>query len=234
MQNKFYLYSFIILFVFICLSCNSETSEPDDTRLGFVFFPLETGLFKIYQVEQIDYRLTGEKDTSKYLLKEAVVDSFRNEMDEYTYILYRFSRNLQENKWNIDSAWTAKRSPRQAITIENNIPFVKLIFPLREGASWDGNSYNTLGVENYTMVNVNKNFNSEFNNFDNTVTIIQKDNEDMIISLDRRKEIYGQNVGLVYKESLALNFCAQVHCIGKGEIESGKSFKMTLIENGKE
>lgn len=234
MQNKIYLYSIILYIIFTCLSCNTETSEPDDTRLGFVFFPLETGLYRVYQVEHTNYRLTGEIDITQYLLKEAVVDSFRNEMNDYTYILYRYTRSLDEPKWEIDSAWTAKRSPRQAIVTENNIPFVKLTFPFREGASWDGNSLNTLGEENYTMVNVNKNFNSDLNNFDNTVTIIQHDNEDTIISLDRRKEIYGQNIGLIYKETLALNYCAQVQCIGQGEIESGTAFKMTLIENGKE
>ncbi|CAN5160659.1 hypothetical protein BH23BAC1_BH23BAC1_27920 [soil metagenome] len=234
MQNKIYLYSIIVLFIFTCLSCNTETSEPDDTRLGFVFFPLETGLYRVYQVEQTDYRLTGEIDISRYLLKEAVVDSFRNEMNEYTYILYRYTRSPEDTKWEIDSAWTAKKSPRQAIVTENNIPFVKLSFPFREGATWNGNSLNTLGVENYTMVNVNKNFTSDLNNFDNTVTIIHKDNEDTIISLDRRKEIYAQHVGLIYKEALALNYCAQVQCIGKGEIESGTSFKMSLLENGRE
>jgi hypothetical protein len=208
-------------------------AEPNDSRLGFTFYPLDAGTFIIYDVEKINYRITGEIDTIKYYLKEAVVDSFLNEENNYTFLLHRSVRT-KGNDWRLDSVWTARKTSYQAITVENNIPFIKLIFPFKEKVSWDGNSLNTLKEEIYTMENVNQPITFNNQTFNNSVTIIQKDNQDSIIFLERRKEIYAHEIGLVYKESAAIKYCSQVQCIGKNIIDSGVLLKQTFLESGKD
>lgn len=208
-------------------------AEPDDTRLGFSFYPLQSGQYNIYEVEKTDYKITGEVEITNYLLKEAVVDSFLNESNTYTYVLHR-SIKVNDSDWKLDSVWSARRTSHQAIVVENNIPFVKLIFPFKESAIWDGNSLNTLEEELYIMENVNQALTLNNQTFDKAVTIIQKDNQDSIIFLERRKEIYAQDAGLIYKESAAIKYCAQVHCIGKYQIDSGTLYKQTILESGKD
>lgn len=234
MQNKIIKLLTLSFIAFYILGCNSETLEPDANRSGLSYFPLSTGLYKTYEVEQINYRVTGVVDTTRYQLKESIVDSFTNVNNNFTYILHRFSKSPDQEQWKLDSVWNARRTPRQAIVVENNIPFVKLIFPLKEMAEWDGNSSNALEEEAYTMVEVNKPFRWRELDYDQSTTVIQKDNQDSIIFLDQRKEVYAQDLGLIFKESVALKFCSQVQCIGKGEIESGTIYRQYIIENGKE
>lgn len=234
MQNKIINLFTLSFIAFYILGCNSETLEPDAERSGLSYFPLSIGLYKTYEIEQINYKVTGEVDTTRYQLKESVVDSFKNVNNNFTYILHRFSKYPDQEQWKLDSVWNARRTPRQAIVIENNIPFVKLIFPLKEMAEWDGNSSNALEEEAYTMIEVNKPFQWRELNYDQSTTVIQKDNQDSIIFLDQRKEVYAQDLGLIFKESVALKFCSQVQCIGKGEIESGTIYRQFIIDNGKE
>ncbi len=233
MRNKILLGFIFSLLAYLSISCNTDMAEPNDSRLGFTFYPLDAGTFIIYDVEKINYRITGEIDTIKYYLKEAVVDSFLNEENNYTFLLHRSVRT-KGNDWRLDSVWTARKTSYQAITVENNIPFIKLIFPFKEKVSWDGNSLNTLEEEIYTMENVNQPITFNNQTFNNSVTIIQKDNQDSIIFLERRKEIYAHEIGLVYKESAAIKYCSQVQCIGKNIIDSGVLLKQTFLESGKD
>jgi len=232
MRNKTIVALLISLTAYISISCSTERAEPNDSRLGFTFFPLETGFYNIYEVEKTEYRITGEPETTRYYLKEAVADSFLNESNSYTYILHR-STKANDADWKLDSVWTARKTSHQAIVVENNIPLIKLIFPFKEKASWDGNRLNAKEEELYAMENVNQSISFNNQTFDKAVTIVQKDNQDSIIFLERRKEVFAQDVGLIYKESASIKYCAQVHCIGKHIIDSGVLFKQTILESGK-
>lgn len=232
MRNKILFGLLIPVMAYIFISCSSQMAEPNDTRLGFTFFPLETGNYTIYEVENTEYKLTGEIVTLNYLLKESVVDSFLNASDSYTYLIHR-STQTNDSDWKLDSVWTARKTSQQVVSVENNIPFIKLIFPFKEKASWDGNRLNTREEEFYTMENVNQSLTLNNQTFDKAVTIVQKDNQDSIIFLERRKEIFAQNVGLIYKESAAIKYCAQPQCIGKHIIDSGVLYKQTILESGK-
>ncbi|MDQ3393578.1 MAG: hypothetical protein M3512_05630 [Bacteroidota bacterium] len=233
MRNNIIIRVFVFLIAYVLISCSTENAAPNDNRLGFAFFPLKGGQYNIYAVEKTSYKITGEIETTNYLLKEAVADSFLNETNTYTYLLHR-SIKLNGNDWRLDSVWSARKTNHQAIIVENNIPYVKLIFPFSEKATWDGNRLNTQVEEPYIMENINQPITLNNQTFDKAVTIVQKDNEDSIIFLERRKEIYAQDIGLIYKESAAIKYCAQVHCIGKGQIDLGELFKQTFLESGKE
>ena len=64
----------------------------------------------------------------------------------------------------------------------------------------------------------------------NTLTVIQEDNQDFIVSLDQRREIYAQGVGLVMKEVILLNYCTNPDCIGQQIVESGRKLTQYLLE----
>lgn len=208
-------------------------AEPNDSRLGFTFFPLQSGSYNVYEVEKTEYKFSGEIEVTSFLLKEAVVDSFPNDDESYTYVLHRSTKS-NSSDWKLDSVWSARKSNHQAIVVENNVPYVKMVFPFKEKTTWDGNRFNTKEEELYTMEQVNQPLTINNQTFDKAVTIIQKDNQDSIIFLERRKEIYAQEVGLIYKESAAIKYCAQAHCIGNNVIDSGVLYKQTIVESGKE
>lgn len=224
------------MFLLSCLlliGCQTTTLDPADVRLGFNYFPLETGQYRLYDVEDIRYKITGEIDTVRLQMKEVVADSFLLN-NTYSYVLERFSRKTSSNTWQLDSVWSVRKNARNVIVTESNVPYVKLVFPVQEGKVWNGNAYNTNGDEMYKMSNIDEQFSAGETSYENTLTVTHFDNNDIIISLDRRMEVFGRDIGLVYKETLQLEYCTEVNCIGEGIIEIGKKYRQRLVDYGKE
>jgi hypothetical protein len=108
-----------------------------------------------------------------------------------------------------------------------------LTFPLKEKGRWDGNVFNILDERLYQAVQVNKPFSLGNNDFVQSVTVIQSDNDDEIIMTDLRKEVYAKDIGLVFKEMKILKYCVQPECFGNKVVDSGMEYTLSLIAYGK-
>jgi len=216
----------------LLLACSESTIEPDFQRTGEEYFPLEVGNYSIYNVESIEFDILGTIDTAVFQLKSEVVDSFASQNGEITYIIHRHTRNTENDPWEFQSAWSAYLNANQAVLIEENTPFLKITFPIENDRQWDGNRLNTLEQDDYVLDSLGSAYIAPNDTIENTLTIIQSDNQDFIIQQDKRVEIYGLDIGLVYKQSLLLSYCAEQICIGLEEIESGFSYTQKLVEYG--
>ena len=134
--------------------CTSDALDPIDDQVGFNHYPLEVGDFRIFQVEEIVYNFSGQVDSNQFQFKELVFDSATNAEGGITHTIHRFGRADESESFKLDSVWTARRTSIQGIQVENNIPFVKLIFPVEESKSWDGNVLNTRDFDEYEMINI--------------------------------------------------------------------------------
>ncbi len=217
----------------LLMACSESTIEPDFQRTGEEYFPLQVGRYSIYNVESIEFDILGTVDTAVFQLKSEVVDSFASQSGDITYIIHRHTRNTASDPWEFQRAWSAYLNSNQAVLIEENIPFLKITFPIENERQWDGNKLNTLEQDDYLLDSLGATYVTPNDTIDNTLTIIQSDNQDFIIQQDKRVEIYGLDIGLVYKQSLLLNYCADPDCIGLEEVESGFSYKQELVEHGK-
>ncbi|MDN5202386.1 hypothetical protein QQ008_13450 [Fulvivirgaceae bacterium BMA10] len=221
----------IILVALTFLQCDTEKLAPDEARVGFSYFPLEVGRYRIYDAREITYSILSF-DTTNFQLMEAVVDSFSNQENTITYILNRSIRSDENDPWELDSVWTARRTPQQAIVTENNVPFLKLVFPVKERQPWDGNLLNTREEDPYEITALNEALTLiEDDPF--SVLTVEQSNEDDLTKVDRRFETYAQDIGLVIKESTILRFCTESDCLGQNIIEQGRSFRISLLEYGK-
>jgi hypothetical protein len=70
-------------------------------------------------------------------------------------------------------------------------------------------------------------------NFPDVVTVLQEDNQDVIVQMDFRQERYARGIGLVSKEVTLLNYCTQPSCLGQQKIESGRVYKQQIIAYGR-
>jgi hypothetical protein len=236
MRNKIYHITFGVLLLMGLWACETKYIEPSvEGRLGWEYFPLEIGEYKVYEVEETRYALTEPRETfRKFFLKEVVVDSFLNQEKNLTYVLHRLTKESEQEQWSLDSVWTVRRNEKRVIVVENNIPFVKLIFPVKNARVWDGNAFNHKGKEEYVMEKVDQPLLVNDILFDQTLNVVQSNNPDQIIFQDMRNEVYARGVGLVFKESVILKFCAQSNCIGEGIIDTGREYKQSIIAYGKE
>lgn len=227
---KTFLITAVICMIF---SCSEERLLPPDELSGSDYFWLQKGFYKTYEVELITFELLSS-DTSAFQLREVVADSFINSENNITHILNRFVRPDDLSEWELDSVWTARKTRTTALVIENNVPVVKMAFPVSEDIEWDGNAFSHLDEQIFHYTNISAPLSQSGLDFNNTVTVVQSEVENNLIFRDERSEVYASGVGMVNRDFTVLNFCARPDCLGQDIIESGRIEKMVLIAYGKE
>lgn len=208
------------------LSCNNSTLAPNTDRLGYQFFPLSANLEQTYAVEEIAYRVNGTIDTLRYFIIDRILDST---LVDGRIILqgYRIER-LSDNSERILSTLEIERDPYTLLQNLGNEAELKLSFPVDEDLAWNGRPKNeTPDFYNYT--NVFQAYETDDTIFNQTIEVIQEDNQDSIQTFDKRVEVYAANIGMVYSLSSFLDFCNQTECLGLQEIDSGKTITMRRI-----
>lgn len=223
-----FLLSTVILVLVSC-DANDDTNVPDQ---GHRYFPLAIGHYQTYDVVEIEYTLR-DPDTASYELRVETAHAFLNTDGDSTYVVYRSKRLPGENAWTYLDTWSVRRTAEELIVQEENTPYVKLRFPPYNGQRWNGNLYNTVEVENYRLDSLGQGQTRLGQHYDDCVTVVQRDNQDLIVFFDQRKEVYAANVGLIYKEMTQLNYCSQPACLGQQLVEQGIIYKQWLKEYGK-
>jgi hypothetical protein len=213
------------------VSCDDP--EETSSEIGKQYYPIRTGLYQIYDVERTVYQL-GVPTTYLYELKTVVIDSFANLEGHYTYVVHRSMRPDDQSPWQYVDTWSIRDDEWETVEGEGNLLLIKLKYPVSTGLTWDGNIYNTVGEDEYEIDSQKESL--TFNNvtFDDCLTVNQNDNQDFIVFLDQRKEIFARDVGLVYKDSTWLKYCTLVDCLGQQEVEEGVIYKQTIKSYGVE
>lgn len=226
-------FSPFLLLALLTLLGGCSPAEPTPEALGYAYFPLETGAFVVYDVTEKQIALTGTPTTTTYQLREVVREQFEDATGQPAYRLERYRRATTTQPWRIDSVWTARQTPEQAVRTENNLPYVKLIFPVSEGQTWNGNALNGRGNDVYTLENLDRPQTVGAQRFERTVTVIQQ-NDSTLVSLDRRTELYAETIGLIYRERTQFFYCNAPDCLGKGKIDFGTQVIYRINAHGKE
>ena len=228
--SKYILFA-LVIGIYACDSSSPIETVPDMSK---DYFPTKKGYYQIYDIDEIIYAL-GDPDTFKYQLKAVQIDSFLNTEGTYTYVIHRSIRKDATEPWVYKDTWSSRIVNNQAIDGEENIDYVKLIFPVQVGIRWNGNAYNSLGIEEFEIQRAESKIINDVT-YPDCITIKQKDNQDFIVYLDQRYESYAKNVGLVYDEITQLTYCTDTNkgCIGQQIIEEGVIYKQTIVEYGTE
>ena len=196
MKRLFYIYIFIaIAFV----GCKKENSEPPD--IGYKYFPLKAGHTLEYDVDSIvydDFFQPVRIDTFRYKIKEVVESVFIDGQGREAWRLERFQKT-DSTEWMIHQVWTAIQTATTAEKVEENIRYIKIVFPARINKTWDGNSFNNLPPQEYEILEMDEPFSVGTLHFEETLLVLQGENENLIEKF-YAEERYARNVGMIYKE----------------------------------
>ena len=196
------------------------------------YFPLMTGVYQIYDVQEKNYQLSAPVRELRYELKAEVTDSFPSGDDLYTYIIHRSTRTGEE-PWRSLDTWSVRKEGNEFVVSEGTTAYVKLKLPYSPDNRWDGNAYNTFGEDEYAYRGISLQQDVNGISFENTLEVQQELNDDPIVFRDERREVYAVGVGLIYKEVIQLHYCTDDPCLGQQKIEGGTEIKMAIREYGK-
>lgn len=152
-----------------------------------------------------------------YQLRYLVVDTFTDEQQNINYVINSFVNSAKTGgQWIANDVFYAAVTPDGLVVNKDRLKFVKLVFPVESGTTFQGNKlvdtrdtdYAYFRNWNYTYQNVGQSFTSGTESFDNTVTVAEKDETvgdmnaqpDSLASRTFFQEVYAYNVGLVYSQ----------------------------------
>jgi hypothetical protein len=198
--------SIFVALVAICLySCKKDPGVPFD--MGYNYFPDQVGKYVVYNVDSIYYNSfysPSRKDTFKFQIKEKIESIFtdnegRPAMRLERYVKY-YDKNVpySEMEWQLRDVWMQNRTVKNAEKIEENVRYLKLIFPLNKDVTWNGNAYNTEPEERYKYNFIDLPRTIGNIHFDSVLQVDQHNETNLIIS-KIYEEKYARNVGMIYK-----------------------------------
>jgi hypothetical protein len=191
-----------LFFVLLVLASCKKEQDLSSIDIGYSYFPNTVGSFITYRVDSTWYGLTEEN--YQYQIKEEIADEFVDASGQPAVVINRYYRLNNGSSWALIDVWTQKRTGTTAERVEENIRYVKLEFPVSEGGIWNGNAFNNLGAQQYKYLNVAKFADVGILQFDNTITVEQKNNVNLVDE-EVFYEIYADGIGMVMKQATDLN-----------------------------
>jgi hypothetical protein len=204
------------LIIFIC-SCNKSNPLITDTPNDY--YPMHVGSYIIYRMDSLKYINVGSEDTLiSYHAKEVVDDSITDNLGRLSYRVIRYLSDTNEIAgWTPSIAYMVTPLSGSVEVVENNLRFIKMVTPVQDGVNWMGNSYidtksDTSQVpylDGWTYVYSNTGL--PFNVLAGTIpeSVIVNEAYDISGLGDSSytqtifsEEVYGKNIGPIYKKFL--------------------------------
>ena len=202
--------------VFMLASCKKETEAPYDNTN---YFPLQVGKYILYDVDSIVHNDFNETSIPYHSqMRYDVVDSFKDNQGRLSYTINVMWRKNTTEPFVPSDVIHVTKTATGLEWVQGNVRLLKMIFPVVEGASWNGNSaVSTLDPQldeylvdkygwNYQYANLKAEYDPGNNPFYNTVTVNEADQTTNIagdtVYADRNysQAVYAYGTGLIYKE----------------------------------
>lgn len=217
------------------------------------YVPLEVGKYITYQLDSFRYiPFTLQMITTSYQAKFIVDGQITDNLGRPAYRIVRQIRSNPTDAWMNDNSSTAILVDNGYEYIDNNLRFLKMRGPVRDGFTWKGNSY----IDTYTQDPTEVNFtyldgwDYMFDSvgapltlgaisLDNTVKIAQRDDvvgnpddPNSYSEINYGVEYYAKGIGLVYKRFFHSEYQPPTTpgAIGSYSQDS-KGFALTMIDH---
>jgi hypothetical protein len=212
-----------LYFVLLIIISSCKPIVYEETNFFYNYYPLQINQVKEFFVTNIVHNSFG-KDTNTYFLKEIITDYNINMEGDTVYTVERYWKVDSSLSYEIKDVWTSKKNLSAGYLNEENITYTKLIFPLSLNIYWNGNAFNNLGYQEYSIESLNIPF--QVNNviFDSSLTVIQNYKSNLL-EFENSKEIYATGIGLIYKEDVQV----EINSGNLSDITQGYEYYQEII-----
>lgn len=208
---------FLLIGIVFFQACNKQTIQPAPSDLGWDFQPLNQGHFVVYDVDSIIYDdFTKTVDTFSYEMKDELGEEFLDDQNRTSNYVTRYQRKKSTDPWSVLHVYYITQDEFKLEWKENNLRFIKMVYPVQLNKKWKGNSYmptqtNTniswMDDWDYKYEDVLTSFNTGRKVYQKSHIIEQADYiegaPDIPTAFSARtysKEVFSKDVGMVYRE----------------------------------
>jgi hypothetical protein len=258
MRAKFLRFTALILIAFAAFSCE-KTEQISLVQLSD-YVPLQPGKYITYRLDSTVFPNFGRNTEIHYYEEKNVVDQqITDNMGRPSYRIYRFLRDTLETRpWVSAGSYFITPTNGSIEVIENNLRFVRLALPIREGFTWKVNHYlpsepykdiytfsNDDGTEDTGMPawddtydNLNDTLITKNYTLDHVLTVngVNEASNLPIIdqtayaSLNFSQEKYAKGIGMVYQEYTMWEYQSNTGN-SSGGYKNGFGVKRTLLDH---
>jgi hypothetical protein len=196
----------ISLLSVVFFSCKKKEYTP--LFYGYDYFPNKVGHYVIYECDSL-VKTAGFGDINyHYQIKEVIDSIFNNNQGQPTQRIVRYKRTDTTIPWsNIltpEKVWTGALLSNMATRLEDNVNYVKLVFPASLSETWNGNVLNTIGPYSYQYTSLNIPYTLTTINsktivpFDSTLTVLEY-RDSTFLSYNYYFEQYAVGIGMIHR-----------------------------------
>jgi len=214
------------LSAFACKTKNAEVN------FGYEYFPARIGSWVSYEVDSISHQPGNFADTVNYQIKEVLESSFTDDEGRPAIRIERFYRSNSIEAWWLKDVWKVIFTTNKIEKVEENVRYVRLVFPIRNDQYWDGNALNTQNAWNYSYRSIGSAFQSGNGIFSETIEVDQQGYNNLI-EKQVGLEVYAKEIGLVHKSIIDLQtkFEYSINPTA-ANINGGYELTMTYLNHG--
>jgi hypothetical protein len=191
-----------------CTEDRDPILPPDAAAAGREYYPMATGRFWEYDVEEHRWELNLDS-VVRFQLRERVDTVYTGATGETTYRIVRSRRADSLAVWRDDSAAAVIVRTDLIHRTFANQPTLELLFPIAEGKQWNPNLFNAADSTFRMYSSVGQSFTMPNQRaFAKTVLVTDEAN----VTAVERKETqtrYAWDVGRVYRHRINLSYCNQ-------------------------
>jgi hypothetical protein len=243
-------YLFGIILILLFGSCKKEMADYASLQITD-YYPLQEGKYITYNLDSTVFLKFGTTETViHYQVKDSVDKEITDNSGRKAFRIIRYIRKDSLEDWRPNNTFMAIPTDNSLEFVEDNMRFIKLKLPFREGFTWKGNNY--LSDDSYHGFDFASDFLTGWDyiyqdvsvpaaingiNFDTTITVFQRDEflgQDPAIPGTQYAEKtfaieqYAKGVGLIYREFVHWEFQGS-QSISPGF--TGFGIKMTIIDH---
>lgn len=224
-------------------SACKKDEESAPLEFGYDFYPDSLGTYVVYNVDSTkydDFIRPVLVTRRSFQVKERLQSTFLDNKGRESVRVERFERDKAGDEWVLTRIYYFTKTNRAVERVEENLRFVKFVFPPILNQTWEGNKYiETTDINKYltdwtykiTAAKVPATIGSI--TFPETVSITLRDKETLIEKV-LAKEVYAKGIGMVYREWWNLEAQTNFDLPWEQRAERGTIVKMQAIEYGVE
>jgi hypothetical protein len=141
LRSLFYpFFALLTLLGLLTAGCEEEVFEPQIDDLLERYYPLELNRPVVYTVDSIVLTNTVNGvvyDTAHLFAREILVDTFTGADGQLMYRGERYDRRTEAEPYVFRQTFTVTEEGGRILRNEDNLTFVKLVQPIRQGTRWD-------------------------------------------------------------------------------------------------